>query len=235
MTVQTGQLERRQHEHTSHGLQRRPAGQREPELLVLVRCRDEFMGVRLDADRDAHVDLLPHAGRLRSRREAGDLHVAVDDDPSDARVHGGSELTRRLVVAMQQDALGGETGSQRDGELTAGRDVEREPLLVDPADHRAAQKRLAGVVDVGVRTEGGTVLTTARAEVGLGAEVRRTAVLSDRVADIHPADVQHAVAALGSHRPDPGVERIEILGRRSERMGGGDAVTVHRTGGMSAH
>ena len=57
----------------------------------------------------------------------------------------------------------------------------------------------------------------------------------DSVAYVDAADVQHAVAALGADRPDPRVEGVEVLRRRSERMRGGDAVTVQRTGGMGAH
>ena len=48
--VQADQLEPRRGEHPAYRLEGVAAGQREAELLVLVRGRDELVGVRLDAD-----------------------------------------------------------------------------------------------------------------------------------------------------------------------------------------
>ena len=150
-----------------------PAGQRQAELLVLVRRRDVLVGVRLDADGDPHHDgrATPcsrgerrrrgrsrrgsrrRCGRRRPRARAVDLGVAT--------------CCCRAGRSARRD-----TGAQRDGELAAGAGVEAQPLLGDPAGDRVAEERLARVVDVGAAAEVGEGVVEGVAEgAGPGAEV----------------------------------------------------------------
>ena len=126
-------------------------GEREAELLVLVRGRDELVGVRLDADGhpDHHRGARPQlagevrpAGRSRrrSRRRSGRR----------PRSRPGVELARSTCCCRgRRSAAGSKPGAQRDRELAAGADVEAQALLGDPARDRRAEERLAGVEDVG--------------------------------------------------------------------------------------
>ena len=120
-----------------HRLRGRAGGQREPELLVLVRGRDELVGVRLDPD--GHPDQHPLPRTPRSAASVGepdDLLERVEDDPADPGVERRRELGAALVVAVERDPLGREAGAQRDGQLAAGADVEAEALLARPSAPR---------------------------------------------------------------------------------------------------
>ena len=112
-------------EHASHRRHRRAAGQRQPELLVLVRGRDELMGVRLDTDRDPHQHVLDDAGRTGDLVEAFDLRHRVQNHVPDTGLHRGGKFVDRFVVAVQRDSLGREVGVQRDGQFAAAADVQR--------------------------------------------------------------------------------------------------------------
>ena len=138
-------------EHAAYRGHRRAAGQRQAELLVLVGGGDELVGVRLDADGDAHEHVLHDAGRTGDRVEAFDLGHRVEHDVPDAGLDGRGQLVDGFVVAVQRDSLGREVGVQRDGEFAATADVQRQALLVDPARHLGAQERLGGVVHVARR------------------------------------------------------------------------------------
>ena len=111
------------------------------------------MGVRLDADGDAHQHVLHHAGRTGDLVEPLDLGHRVQHDVADARLDRGRQFVDRFVVAVQGDSLGREARVQRDGEFTAGADVQRQALLVDPAGDLAAQERLGRVVHVRAAAE----------------------------------------------------------------------------------
>ena len=150
VAVQPDQLERGQSEHRADRLSSSAARQREAELLVLLAGLDVLVGVRLDARRHADVDPLAHAVALGDRCQALDLDGAVDDETADAGADPALELGDALVVAVEQQPLGGEACLQRDGQLAAGAHVERQALLGDPAGDRRAEERLAGVVDVAV-------------------------------------------------------------------------------------
>ena len=85
--VQAEQVEARGGlEHAADRLDGVAAGDREAELLVLVRGGDVLVGVRLDADGhpDHHRAARP-AGSRGERGEPVDLVEGVDDDPADAR------------------------------------------------------------------------------------------------------------------------------------------------------
>ena len=88
------------------------------------------------------------AGLRGERVEPVDLVEGVDDDPADPDLEGAAQLRHRLVVAVEADAGRVEAGTQGDGELAAGADVEAQALLGDPPRDGRAEERLAGVVDV---------------------------------------------------------------------------------------
>ena len=96
-----------QRDHPAHRLRGVAAGQREAELLVLVRGRDELVGVRLDADRDPdhHRDRVRRRAVLGQPGQPGDLVEGVDDDGADPGLHRGRQLGRRLVRPVQRDPL----------------------------------------------------------------------------------------------------------------------------------
>ena len=146
--VQPDQLETGGVEHPTYRCHGVATGEREAELLVLVRGRDELVGVCLDPDGHPHEDALPHAALDAHRVEPLDLGDRVDDDATDPGVQRGGQLGHRLVVAVQEHPLAREAGADGDRELAAGAHVEPEPLLLDPACDGGAQERLAGVEDL---------------------------------------------------------------------------------------
>ena len=126
-----------------------PVGDREAELLVLVRGGDVLVRVRLDAGGDPHHHAArPSPASSAISRQPLDLLERVDDDPPDAGLDRAPQLGDRLVVAVEADPGRVETGAQRDGQLAARADVEAEALLGDPARDRRCRGSLAGVVDV---------------------------------------------------------------------------------------
>ena len=80
--------------------------------------------------------------------EALDLVEGVDDDPTRTELDSALELAQALVVAVEADPLHREPRPLRDEQLAARADVQREPLLGQPARDGRAQEGLAGVVDV---------------------------------------------------------------------------------------
>ena len=148
--VDAGQLERRCGVHRAQGVQGLTGGDREAELLVLVRGGDVLVGVRLDPGGDPDHDPRPLTESAGGDQPADaiDLVEGVRDDPTDAGVQGQLELRVALVVAVQADRPRIDSGPQGHGQLAPGADVDAEPLLGDPAGDRRAQEGLAGVVDV---------------------------------------------------------------------------------------
>ena len=138
--------------HAAYGLERVTAGDREPELLVLVRSGDVLVGVRLDPGR--HPDHHPRGGAELGGDggQAVDLVEGVDDDPPDAEADGPDQLDAALVVAVEADALHREAGPLGHRQLAARADVEVQPLLGQPPDGGRRQEALAGEEDV-VRRE----------------------------------------------------------------------------------
>ncbi len=136
-----------------------PRRQSEPELGVLLAGADELVGVDLDPRGDAGQHLraptAPAARRPRDRPrarvgrppglDAVDLVEGVDDDAPDPDRQRGGQLLGRLVVAVQDEAVGGHAGGEGHVELAAGGDVEAHALLVGQAGHGHAQERLGGV------------------------------------------------------------------------------------------
>jgi hypothetical protein len=80
--------------------------------------------VRLHADGDTDHDVGAHLVFAREGGEAVDLLERVDDDPPHLGFYRPSQLSGRLVVAVQADPLRRETGGERDGQFAAAADVE---------------------------------------------------------------------------------------------------------------
>lgn len=170
--VDPDELETVERQRPPYGLGRLPVGERDAELLVLVRGGDELVRVRLDADGDPDLHPLPPAERLRDVRDPHDLLEGVEHDPPDTGLDGRVDLRGRLVVAVEGDAVGGHPGGQRGRQLTPGADVQIEPLLVQPPHDGTRQEGLARVEHVGVVTERGTPRPRPLPEVRLVDEVQ---------------------------------------------------------------
>lgn len=214
VAVNSDELQAIQLQRTAHGLRRLSAGQRDTELLVLVRGRDEFMGMRLDTDRDPDLHPLPLAEPLRDMRDPHHFLERVEHDPPDARLHGPGDFLGALVVPVQRDPLGRHSGRQRRGQLAPGTDIEVQPLLMQPPHNGPGQKSLPGVEHIGVRAESVLPGPAARPEIVLVQEIRRgTEFLGER-GDIQPADGDHTVGVAPDRTgPHPRVEGVQVGGR----------------------
>ena len=83
-------------EYPADGRHRRAAGHRQPELLVFVCGGDELVGVRLDADGEAHEDILDDARLARDRVEALDFDHRVQDDVTHPGLDRRGQLRRPI-------------------------------------------------------------------------------------------------------------------------------------------
>src|SRR5690242_7018282 len=115
MAVQAHQSQVLRLENFADGVHGRTAGQRQPELLVLVRGGYELMGVRLDTDREANEDVLDGARLPRDGIEAVDLDHRVQNDVADTGFDRRREFGDGLVVAVEGNPLGWEVRVQRNG------------------------------------------------------------------------------------------------------------------------
>ena len=192
------------------------AGERQPELLVLVGGRDVLVGVRLDADGDPqqhrHATAVPAPGL----GHPGDLVDAVDDDPADAGRHRPVDLGIALVVAVQADSLRRHPRPQGDRQLAAAAGVDRQPVLDHPARDGGAEERLARVVDVGVAVEGDVNASRkATARARRSASSRTYAGVPNscgEVAHVDAADPQRAVVVAPHRgRPEPRHQRVDVV------------------------
>src|SRR6202012_4645414 len=126
--VQPGQLQVTAGHHPAHRLVGGAGGQREAELLVVVRGGHELVGVRFDAGR--HPDQHPgpaarwrHPVRVDHQDQPGDLLERVEHDVAHADLDGAGQLCHRLVVAVHGDQVRADPGGQRDLQLAAGAHV----------------------------------------------------------------------------------------------------------------
>ena len=238
VAVQSDQTQVVGREDPPHRVHRRAAGQRQTELLVLVRGGDELVGVGFHADGDPNENILDNAGGTGDLVESFDLDHRVEHDVTDTGLDGHGQLVDGFIVAVQSDSLGREAGMQGDGELAAAGDVERQALFVDPARDFGAQERLCGVADVFAAAERSSDLAAARPEVVLVDDKDRGAELGGDFGDGHAGDRDNAVvAADGVVRPHIRCEREHV--GRGLRPGRGAAVvdllSVPGPGGMSIH
>ena len=124
------------------------AGQRKPELLILVGGRDELVGMRLDPDRDPEH----HPGRTpRSRARAVSRSISVNES---TMIRPGPDVQRpgqlgdRLVVAVEADPLRRHAGRQRQWPTPhPNRHPAAGPSSPMVPDHGPAEERLGRVED----------------------------------------------------------------------------------------
>ena len=132
-----------------HGLGGRARGHREAELGVLLPGAHELVGVRLDARGDPDQDRgAAPAGRRATRAGAPSRAISSKESTTmrpTPRSRAGGQLVGRLVVAVQDQPLGGHAGREGDVELAARRDVEVHALLVGQPGHGPAEEGLGGV------------------------------------------------------------------------------------------
>ena len=146
---------RRQGEDAPDRLGRGAAGEREAELLVLVRGRDELVGVRLDADGDPDQD--PRRARPRRSPASASRSISskrVDDDAADAGVERAAELGDATCCCRARRSA--RAGSRPRSATASSPPVQTSRPRPSSAIQRAtvgAQERLAGVVDVHVGAE----------------------------------------------------------------------------------
>ena len=205
--VQTVEVDTGEFDRLLDRLHGQPLVAAKAELRVLGARHDEVVRVGLHARRDPDEYLLLDAARVGQRRETIHLLEAVDDDASDARVEALGQLERRLVVAVDIDALHREARAQREGELAAARDVEAAALLGDDLEHRDRHERLAGVdgVDIGPVVAGPRdVLTELMTNRRLVHDVDSGTGLCGERHGIESADPQVTILDLSGHRQHSG-------------------------------
>ena len=190
--VQADQLEGVGGQHPSGRFERGTGGDREPELLVLVRGGDELVGVGLDAGRHPHHHPGVAAQFAGDAGEALDLVVGVDHDASDTEGDRTLELAHRLVVAVHHTVVGRNTRGKSDEQFATGCDIEQQSLFVGEAGHFLAEKRLGCVYDVSA-AEFGYGLAATVAQVCLVVNEHGCSVFGSQVIDTTPTDRQVAV------------------------------------------
>jgi len=179
-------------------LRRSARGDGEAELGVLLPGAHELVGVCLDARRHPDEDPRPgrgRRGRLQQAAETGHLVEGVHDDAADAVLEGGGQLARRLVVAVQDEALRGHAGRERHMELATGRDVEVHALLVGQPGHGPAQEGLGGVSDA--VPPGRHSVPAGTAQVVLVVDEQRGPELLGQFQEVDAADVEVALLVDG--------------------------------------
>ncbi len=211
VAVQPDQAEVVGREHSAHRVHRVAAGQRETELLILVRGGDELVGVCFDTDGDADEHVLDGVQLTGDGVEAIDFGERVQHDVPDADLDGGPQFGHGLVVAVQRDLLRREAGAQRYGEFTPGCDVEAQSLLVHPPGDLGAQECLGRVVDTRFGAEGLGDLAAPRSEIVLVDDEQRCAVGLGEFGDGDTGDASDAVvAAAGVAWPHVPVELVQF-------------------------
>src|SRR5690606_26235573 len=111
-------------------------GEREAELLVLVRGRDVLVAAGVHTGGDADHDGGHDPGGTGALGDEVDLGQGVDDEAADAVRERGVDLLDGLVVAVQPDRLAGHAGAERGDELAEAGGVDTEALGVRPAQYR---------------------------------------------------------------------------------------------------
>ena len=222
VAVQAHQSEVIGDEYPSNRGHRRAVGQRQPELLVFVGGGDELVGVGLDADGDADQHILDDTGLTGDGIKALDLGHRVDHDMTDAGLDRRGQLGDRFVVAVQRNPLRGEVGVQRDRQLAAGADVQREAFLVDPPRYFAAQEGLGGVVHVRTTAECRCDLAAPRPEIRFVDDEKWRAVLLRQPVQRDTGDTDDSVVAADRVvRPDVRCQLQKFVCRRGSRWNAG--------------
>ena len=221
------------------GLVGGPSGQREAELLVLVRGGDELVGVRLDPhgdpDHHRHRWQAGQDPRLGDPGQSADLMEGVDDDRADPGLDGHHQLGVGLVRSVQRDPMRRESALERQRQLATGAHVETEALLVQPPDDGRRQERLARVVHVARGAERVGEVLASRPEVVLVQHHQRRAVLFGQRHRVHPGELHGAGRrAARTTRPDGRGERHQV-GRWGVRAGLRQPIRVTRARRVRRH
>src|SRR5215475_5550172 len=101
MAVQSDEAQVVRREYTPYCGHGCTVGQRQPELLVLVRGGDELVGVGLHANSDPHENVLDDARGTGDVVEAFDLGHRVEHDMADPGLDGSGQLVYGFVVAVE--------------------------------------------------------------------------------------------------------------------------------------
>ena len=163
---------------------------------------------------DTRSDAQLHSGRgktLRMQRfQPFELIETVDDDLAHAGAHRLPEFLGRLVVAVQNAAVGRHTRVQDSVELASRGDIEQEALLDRQAGHRPAQEGFRRVDDV-ARPELRDGPAAVVAEMLLVVDEERGPVLRRERRHGHAADRQlTGPGDGGSLRQQPHVDGTHI-------------------------
>ena len=158
--VQADQVEMRRHQGLPNGFQRDPVPQSEPELGVHLPGLDIGMSVRFHPWGDTQQNRLLVAAGPGYLFQQSEFLEAIDHHETNPAGKRVLQFGAGLVVAMKEDALGGEAGRLGHVILPARRHVYGEALFQHHLLHRHRGERLAGVDDlevVGVLPEGSHV------------------------------------------------------------------------------
>ena len=223
--MQPAQIEVRGRGDAAHRLLGVAGGDRHAELAVEDAGRRLLVRVGVDAGRDAQQHRLAHARPGRRLLDQLDLSEVVDHDAADAGLDGRAQFLGRLVVAVQVDRRGVDTGGEHDRQLSAGDGVEAVALGGDQAGEGAVEERLGGVeggcllVLLAERIEEAARLPLQRREV---VDVKRGAVLARERGQLAAADGERARPA------EAGGDGQEMRQRQRCRRGGSHGVPRSR-------
>ena len=181
------------------------AGEREAELLVLVRGRDELVGVRLDADRDAHQHRLPR--RPRSRAAAASRSISSTSRrrpgrPRRPRARSSSAID--LLLPCKRSAPAANPPRSATASSPPVQTSSRQPSSSHPARHRATGTPCPRSTRRR-RRRTPTRPGTPRREPGSRPRPGRSAGVPysrRQVPDVVPADAQRTVG-VAAHRGRP--------------------------------
>ena len=201
------------------------------ELLVLVRGRNGLVGRGMHAGGDANqhrnrgVRLLALSHTLGGKlcvHVLNELELVhrISHHAAQAVTDCAGNLSLRLVVAVQGDALAGHATAQSQRQLATGCGIQAQALLGRPTRHRGRQERFTGVVDAHLRTvrresllKSGAVGAGASAEGRLRENVLRSFVLSHQIADGHAINAELALLIAGEGiSPDVSGQGLGVLG-----------------------
>jgi hypothetical protein len=147
--------------------------QDDAEFLVLVRGREEFVGVCVDAAVHPQAYGLHDAVPRGGGGDAVDFDRAVDHDRADAHPGGLVDFGQGLGVAVETEPGRVDAGGERHGQFSAGADVDVESVGHHPAGDLGGQEGLARVVDAHGSADAGELGFEGRAQFGrAGARIR---------------------------------------------------------------
>jgi hypothetical protein len=156
------------------------------ELRAVVAGADRLVGVRVDAERDAHEHVRHPRGRPRARPRR-----RIEDDRRAAR-RGRAQERLVLVVAVDDEPLPVEPRPAREGELALGCDVGADALLVQQPEQRDVRERLRAEEDAAVVSERGAECARVRAHRLLAQHDERRPVLLGERLGVSPPSASEA-------------------------------------------